>query len=103
MPAGADKVIDVPGVGTVSFPGDMDDKAIGDAITTHMLKTGHGMEHPTDPTQVRIEESSAPDIGRAATSVLPAAGGLAAGLIGSPSVVGTGVGAGLGYAGGREA
>lgn len=46
---GNSKVVEVPGVGNVEFPADMDDKAIGSAIQTNMLKTGAGMEHPTAP------------------------------------------------------
>lgn len=109
MADGKTKIIEVPGVGNVEFPDSMSDKDIGNAIQTNSLKTGAGMEHPTDPTnatarwQKMMQTSRAPDIARGVTATLPAAGAIAGGALASPGVVTTAGGAGLGGMAGKQA
>lgn len=67
------------------------------------LKTGAGMEHPTDTWKPVMQESAAPKIVRGATATLPALGATAGGIASAPTLAGETVGPALGAAAGKEA
>jgi hypothetical protein len=101
----ADKVIDVPNVGVVSFPGAMSDDEVSQAIQGHFAASAPAAAQAhQELANTPMKTSAVPALVRGTTSALPSVGAVGAGIVAAPTTpLGSAFSAAFGAGAGEQA